>query len=294
MCGSIEINRLFLLCLQRGDSVDTVYISSPPSVHGGDRLPRMKHKSKKRNSPMRRRSAAAAIATSSYHDDSSDPEETSSSPERTYRGLMLTDCVGNFTTEMSSQSVVLNIDDHSSTNSSDGIRTRRRSGTASSVARRRRAGSGGGGGGDDDDRIGGDRCTDGDDELHCDDWEIRMLAAELNRRESQRDINLEGYDGDPSEDGRLLRRRHNRRSNRSSIVNVTAEEEEEAEEEQEDENHEMSDVELDQMVVNRPRALSLDQQNLRRQQQQRGSGGGGDGKGRVFKAMSFERDKDQL
>lgn len=91
------------------------------------------------------------------------------------------------------------------------------------------------------------------DELHHNDWEVRMLAAELKKRQSV---------SDPSDGDGLLRRRKRRSDTDTdaSETEVTAQH-------------------------SRPRAASLDQHNLRKQQYKcRG----------VFKAMSFDRDKDQL
>lgn len=94
------------------------------------------------------------------------------------------------------------------------------------------------------------------DELHHNDWEVQMLAAELKKRESI---------SKPAECGEsegLLRRRK-RRSDTDTDASET------------DTKGQHS----------RPRAASLDQHNLRKQQYKcRG----------VFKAMSFDRDKDQL
>jgi hypothetical protein len=95
------------------------------------------------------------------------------------------------------------------------------------------------------------------DEFQSNDWEVQMLAAELKKRES---ISKLPVDCDES-DG-LLRRRK-RRS---------------------DTDTDASEPEV-RGQHSRPRAASLDQHNLRKQQYKcRG----------VFKALSFDRDKDQL
>lgn len=92
-------------------------------------------------------------------------------------------------------------------------------------------------------------------ELHHNDWEVQMLAAELKKRES---ISKPGGD----ENDGLLRRRK-RRSDTDTDASETE----------------------TKGQHSRPRAASLDQHNLRKQQYKcRG----------VFKAMSFDRDKDQL
>lgn len=95
--------------------------------------------------------------------------------------------------------------------------------------------------------------------LHHNDWEVRMLAAELKKRQSVTELPTERY---CDESDGLLRRRK-RRSDTDTDVS-----------ESEVRGHH-----------SRPRAASLDQHNLRKQQYKcRG----------VFKAMSFDRDKDQL
>lgn len=109
----------------------------------------------------------------------------------------------------------------------------------------------------------GDEDEQGD--LHCDDWEIRMLAAELQRRESAKREEPASSEttseADDSSD--LLRQRSRHRS------------------ETNDTDTEYSEMETEQ--VSRPRAASLDQYNLRRDKT----------KG-VIKALSFDRDKDRL
>lgn len=86
-----------------------------------------------------------------------------------------------------------------------------------------------------------------------------MLAAELDKRESKSSVDMRSSDVDES-DG-LLRRRRKR-----SYTTDT----------------DYTDSDID--VNARPRAGSLDQYNLRKKERSRG----------VFKAMSFDRDKDKL
>lgn len=168
--------------------------------------------------------------------------------------MMIDDVTGNIT--HIPDSVILNIETSSSTNSSSESRH------------------------DEDDR-GDDEDDDGaealeeqyveeeeidvDEDLHCDDWEIRMLAAELNRRESKREEPISSETtSEADDDGSGLLRRRSRQ--RSDTI---------------DTDTEYSEMEADQSA--RPRAASLDQHNLRRQK----------AKG-VYKAMSFDRDKDRL
>lgn len=95
--------------------------------------------------------------------------------------------------------------------------------------------------------------------LHHNDWEVRMLAAELKKRESVSEASQTQSHLSSENDG-LLRRRK-RRSDTDT------------------------DASEGEVSRTRPRAGSLDQHNLRKQQLKcRG----------VFKAMSFDRDKDQL
>lgn len=216
----------FQLVFQRGDSVDTIFVSSPPSEYDRSRT---KMKSKKRNSPRRTTNVERSMEESS--DQDSFHRQIPAEVLRLNRGVMMTDAAGNIT-EMS-QSVVLNIDNSSRTSSSSG-----------------------------ESHMDDDYNDNDDEELHCDDWEIRMLAAELNRRESKKEEASSEAGSGPDEHGRLLRRR--RRKEKSV-----------------DTDSEISDNENN--LLARPRAASLDQHNLRRQTS----------KG-VFKAMSFDRDKDRL
>lgn len=106
---------------------------------------------------------------------------------------------------------------------------------------------------------------DEEGELHCDDWEIRMLAAELNRRESKIDEPMSSETtSDADGSNGLLRQRTRLRSDTI------------------DTDTEYGEGERDPQA--RPRAASLDQYNLQRRNKSKG----------VFKAMSFDRDKDRL
>lgn len=101
-----------------------------------------------------------------------------------------------------------------------------------------------------------------EDELHHNDWEVRMLAAELKKRESVSELHQPT--SAQSSDNDVLLRRRKRRSDTDTDVSE-------------------GDVAVSRS--SRPRAASLDQHNLRKQQFKCRS---------VFKAMSFDRDKDQL
>lgn len=174
---------------------------------------------------------AARQDSSRSWDESSDPESYElekasprvvSSPPRSSSNIVVSNLTGNIVSE----SVVLNIEDETEEDS-----------VASNAS--------------EDEEIEEEAI----DELHHNDWEVRMLAAELKKRESVSDVACDESDG-------LLRRRKRR-----------------------------SDTDTDASEAetgahrSRPRAASLDQHNLRKQQYKcRG----------VFKAMSFDRDKDQL
>lgn len=102
-----------------------------------------------------------------------------------------------------------------------------------------------------------------DEDLSHDNWEIRMLAAELNRRESRRDDPLSsaaGQDPNASSSGR-----------RQRLQSDTL-----------DTDTENSELEPDR--VQRPRAASFDHAPSSARQRCRG----------ILKAFSFDRDKDQL
>lgn len=165
-------------------------------------------------------------------------------------GMLFDDVTGNIT--RLSDSVVLNIENSSSASSSVDEDAEQPEEEEEEPL-------------EDDDDDDGD---DNDQDLHCDDWEIRMLAAEMNRRESKRDEQLLSSgttsDGDGEESGLVRRRMQQEREDTF------------------DTDTEPSETEARDQVV-RPRAASLDQHNARRQK----------AKG-VFKAFSFDRDKDRL
>lgn len=102
-----------------------------------------------------------------------------------------------------------------------------------------------------------------DEDLSHDNWEIRMLAAELSRRESRRDEPLSsgaGEDQNASSSGR-----------RQRLQSDTL-----------DTDTENSELEPDR--VQRPRAASFDYTPSGARQRCKG----------FLKAFSFDRDKDQL
>ncbi|XP_050083659.1 uncharacterized protein LOC126570157 isoform X2 [Anopheles aquasalis] len=131
-----------------------------------------------------------------------------------------------------------------------------------------------------------------EEELNHNDWEVRMLAAELKKRESiSTDFPSEL---EPSDAGHAaLRRRHRKRSDTDTDGSDAASEARD--------------------IFGRPRASSLDQHNLQRRGNgssstssataATASGHGGAAmtnrssfrsRGGIFKALSFDRDKDRL
>lgn len=100
-----------------------------------------------------------------------------------------------------------------------------------------------------------------DEEFQHDNWEIQMLAAELNRRESRREEPLSSEASEPMESSSGARQRIRLRSDTL------------------DTDTENSELEPDR--VQRPRAASFDHGARQRT------------KG-ILKAFSFDRDKDQL
>lgn len=204
--------------LQRGDSLDTVFASSPPSEYELQKRQKMKKKFTSRQD-------------SRSWDESSDPEsiEVDKPSQRVMSPRTNTNIVvSNLTGNIVSESVVLNIEDETEEDESIASQS-------------------------DDEEIEEGMI----EELHHNDWEVKMLAAELKKRQSVSEL-----PSDFDESDGLLRRRKRR-----SETDTDASEPESGSQR------------------SRPRASSLDQHNLRKQQYKcRG----------VFKAMSFDRDKDQL
>lgn len=257
---------LLISLSQRGDSLDTIFASSPPS----DQIDRRsKLRTRKKNSPKHRSDHSANRSW----EESSDQESMemqdlprSLSPFRHGSGLVA-DVTGNL--HRVGDSVILNIDDSSSaaySSSSDCERRRRRS-----VCRMDSQ--------DIDDEYEDDDEEDDmeeemdseagsegeEEELHCDDWEIRMLAAEMERREHSDSASGQHQMGEGNSSGGVRRRR--KRSDAEEATTTATEQ---------------SELEVDPQGP-RPRASSLDQSKSTRR-----------GRGGFFKALSFDRDKDRL
>lgn len=186
----------------------------------------------KRQQRMKKKFSSRQDSSRSW-DESSDPEsfeiskpaQRGTSPRTGNNNMVVSSLTGNLVSE----SVVLNIEDETE---DDSIASNDESQSEED---------------EDDDGMVSD--------LHHNDWEVRMLAAELKKRESVTEL-----PSDSNENDGLLRRRK-RRSDTDTDASET------------------------ESGRSRPRAASLDQHNLRKQQYKcRG----------VFKAMSFDRDKDQL
>lgn len=105
-----------------------------------------------------------------------------------------------------------------------------------------------------------------EEDLRHDNWEIQMLAAELNRRESQLEERLSSGASEPNESSSGARQRLHLRSDTL------------------DTDTENSEIETER--VQRPRAASVDHTSSSMGPRQRSKG--------VLKALSFDRDKDQL
>lgn len=121
---------------------------------------------------------------------------------------------------------------------------------------------------DDDDNDDDDEDDDNessDNHVHHNDWEVRMLAAEMEKQERKRGLSLSDnlQAGSSKLCGTFLRRRRKFS----------------------DTETECSETDAEQAPASvRPRASSLDQFNLRY----------GISRGGIFKAMSIDRDKDKL
>lgn len=256
---------MIILNFQRGDSLDTIFASSPPPTDS-ERENRVKSKTKKRNSPRRRRQLEQQQQESTDQDTIHEP---SLPVLRNSSSMMIDNVTGNIT--QLSDSVILNIDTSSDTSSSidDYVHEEEEEEDP-----------------DDDIHEGlwkhdlflgsvqfqyfffpfpeddDDGDLDIDDDLQSDNWEIQMLAAELNRRESRRDEPLSSGASEGHEGSSGARQMHMRSDTLDSDT-------------------ENSELETDR--VQRPRAASFDQQSVPRQRS----------KG-ILKAFSFDRDKDQL
>lgn len=182
------------------------------------------------------------------------------SPFRHGGGALVADVTGNF--RRVDDSVILQIDDSSSaaySSSSDCERAQRRRRVdrmdSQDIDDEYE---------DDDeeeDQMDEEESEASEDELHCDDWEIRMLAAEMERRENSLAEDASAAQDATSSSGVRRRRKHSE----TDEANTT----------------EPSEYEVEQ-PGQRPRAASLDQNKSTR----RGRG--------FFKALSFDRDKDRL
>lgn len=247
---------------QRGDSLDTIFASSPPS----DQIDRRsKLRTRKKNSPKHRSDHSANRSW----EESSDQESMemqdlprSLSPFR--QSGLVADVTGNL--HQVGDSVILQIDDSSSaaySSSSDCERQRRRRGVdrmdSQDIDNEYE---------DDDEEEEEEQSIEGSDdeeELHCDDWEIRMLAAEMERRENSL-----------AEESSGQHHHHHYQAGNSSVGVRRRRKRSETDEATEQSEHEV------EQQGQRPRASSLDQNKTTR----RGRG--------FFKALSFDRDKDRL
>uniref|UniRef100_A0A8D8E029 Cyclic nucleotide-gated cation channel alpha-3 n=1 Tax=Culex pipiens TaxID=7175 RepID=A0A8D8E029_CULPI len=311
------------LPFMRGDSLDTIFASSPHSDSDAPRAPKVVRNRKPRSSPRHRplrnrppppgwdestdqesfdRRDSPPVAVAAAVPPPVPPRRASSSPavdriRSPYRDIVISELTGNII----SDSVIVNIEKSSSSEHSDnnyeeeggeeegeeeetgelGVEEEVEeeeddefASESGNLVQNRGSRS------SDDDFYVDDFDVDEEEEeaeeeeeqMNHNDWEVRMLAAELKKRES---VSTD-FPSDVDEHDGLLRRRRKRSET----------------------DTDGSGAELE--VLRRPRAASLDQHNLRRmasmssaagpsqqQQQQRR-------RGSIFKAMSFDRDKDRL
>ncbi|XP_037823475.1 uncharacterized protein LOC119611809 isoform X3 [Lucilia sericata] len=216
------------LLFMRGDSLDTVFTSSPPTQA-------------KRHctcSPKTSRDDFAASNYSHYCKTGNGTKSKNGNNWSTNQPVVLADVQGNLS--RIGDSVILDIGEStSSSSSSDKLNV------------------------DDDDED--DDNESSDNHVHHNDWEVRMLAAEMEKQERKRGLSLSDnlQMGCTKLSGTYLRRRRKFS----------------------DTETECSETDAEQAPATvRPRASSLDQFNLRY----------GIGRGGIFKAMSIDRDKDKL
>ncbi|XP_031625845.1 uncharacterized protein LOC116342393 isoform X3 [Contarinia nasturtii] len=229
----------------RGDSLDTIFASSPPD---SERENRIKAKTKKRSSPRRRRQLEQQQQESTDQETCLEPVTNLSHLRNS--SSMIIDAAGNI--KQLSDSVILNIETSSDTSSSIDDDVHEVDEEVDDYIQEEEAEE------DDED-------VDIDEDLQPDNWEIRMLAAELNRRESRRDEPLSSEASEPNESSSGARHRSHLRSDTL------------------DTDTENSELEIDRVHRPRSRAASFDQQSVPRQRP-RG----------ILKAFSFDRDKNQL
>ncbi|XP_046801311.1 uncharacterized protein LOC111687923 isoform X3 [Lucilia cuprina] len=216
------------LLFMRGDSLDTVFTSSPPTQA-------------KRHctcSPKTSRDDFAASNYSHYCKTGNGTKSKNGNNWSTNQPVVLADVQGNLS--RIGDSVILDIGEStSSSSSSDKLNV------------------------DDDDED--DDNESSDNHVHHNDWEVRMLAAEMEKQERKRGLSLSD---NLQMDGTKLCGTYLRRRRKFS-----------------DTETECSETDAEQAPATaRPRASSLDQFNLRY----------GIGRGGIFKAMSIDRDKDKL
>ncbi|XP_039435030.1 uncharacterized protein LOC120417112 isoform X10 [Culex pipiens pallens] len=312
------------LPFMRGDSLDTIFASSPHSDSDAPRAPKVVRNRKPRSSPRHRplrnrppppgwdestdqdsfdRRDSPPVAVAAAVPPPVPPRRASSSPavdriRSPYRDIVISELTGNII----SDSVIVNIEKSSSSEHSDnnyeeeggeeegeeeetgelGVEEEVEeeeddefASESGKLVQNRGSRSS-----DDDfyvddfdvDEEEEEEAEEEEEQMNHNDWEVRMLAAELKKRES---VSTD-FPSDVDEHDGLLRRRRKRSET----------------------DTDGSGAELE--VLRRPRAASLDQHNLRRmasmssaagpsqqQQQQRR-------RGSIFKAMSFDRDKDRL
>ncbi|XP_075154778.1 cyclic nucleotide-gated ion channel-like [Haematobia irritans] len=220
------------LLFMRGDSLDTVFTSSPPTQS-------RKHYT---CSPSISRSREDFSYDYSPYGKSG---SSSNSKNKSNKNSMAADITGNLT--RLGDSVVLDIGESSSSSSL----------SSEKLDLHEEAEDG-------DEEIEGNKDNSGPQMRH-NDWEVRMLAAEMEKQERKRGLSLSDHSqlSNTKLGATFLRRRRKLSETETECSETEAE-------------HITSQT--------RPRASSLDQFNLRY----------GIGRGGIFKAMSIDRDKDKL
>ncbi|XP_065364545.1 uncharacterized protein Cngl [Calliphora vicina] len=219
------------LLFMRGDSLDTVFTSSPPTQT-------KKHCA---CSPKTSRDDFAASNYSHYCKTGNGTKSKNGNNWSTNQPVVLADVQGNLS--RIGDSVILDIGEStSSSSSSEKLNA-----------------------GDDEVEDDDEEIESSDNHVHHNDWEVRMLAAEMEKQERKRGLSLSDnlQLGGTKLCGTFLRRRRKFSDTETECSETDAE-------------HAPATV--------RPRASSLDQFNLRY----------GIGRGGIFKAMSIDRDKDKL
>uniref|UniRef100_A0A1I8M3P6 Uncharacterized protein n=1 Tax=Musca domestica TaxID=7370 RepID=A0A1I8M3P6_MUSDO len=222
------------LLFMRGDSLDTVFTSSPPTQS-------KRHYTCSPNTSWNREDFSYDY--SPYAKTGNGSKAKNGKSKATNQVELVANMAGNLT--RLGDSVILDIGESSSSSSSSEEKLH----LDEEV----------------EENDGNDDNDSSDKQVHHNDWEVRMLAAEMEKQERKRGLSLSEHSALPnSKMGSSFLRRRRKLS---------------------DTETECSETEVEQTPTHsRPRASSLDQFNMRY----------GIGRSGIFKAMSIDRDKDKL